>query len=282
MRKQDPIHLFSVDVEEHFQVSAFDGVLSRDAWDSQPSRVEASTQRLLDLLAKYDAKGTFFTLGWVAERRPDLIKRIVDAGHELGSHGWWHRKVTTLTAEQFRDEIRRSKDLLEQISGTPVRGFRAPSFSIVPGLEWAFDVLIEEGYDYDSSLFPIRRPDYGYPTAPRAPYRLTRPSGSLVEFPMATLSVAGFRVPAAGGGYLRQFPIRIIQAAFRQAGREGQPAMFYIHPWEVDPGQPRLPVGLVTSFRHYRGLEGALGRIEALLGEFRFTSTARWLAEHSL
>lgn len=275
-------HIFSVDVEEHFQVSAFDRVLSRDDWDAQPSRVEQNTDRLLELLARFGARGTFFTLGWVAERRPALVRRIVAAGHELASHGWWHWKVTTLTPERFRDEVRRSKQLLEQLSGSPVLGFRAPSFSIIPGFEWAFDVLLEEGYSYDSSLFPIRRPDYGYPKASPIPNRIVREGGSLLEFPLATLSVAGLRIPVAGGGYLRQFPLALIKAGFRQLESSGQPGMFYVHPWEVDPDQPRLPVGWLTARRHYGGLARTMSRLESLCAEFRFTSVSEWLSGHPL
>jgi polysaccharide deacetylase family protein (PEP-CTERM system associated) len=281
VRSPDRVHLFSVDVEEHFQVSAFDRVLSRDAWDAQPSRVEPNTDRLLDLLASHSATGTFFTLGWVAERHPSLVRRIVAGGHELGSHGWSHRKVTTLTRDEFRDELRRSKAVLEEVSGTSVRGFRAPSFSIVPGLEWAFDVLLEEGYTYDSSLFPIRRPDYGYPKAPSIPHTITREAGSLLEFPMATLTLFGTRIPAAGGGYLRQLPLGVIRRGLLQLEQSGSPGMFYIHPWEVDPGQPRLPVGWVTRIRHYRGLDRTMGLLERLLREFRFTSVSRWLADRA-
>lgn len=275
-------HIFSIDVEEHFQVSAFDRVLSRADWDSQPSRVEANIDRLLELLGSYGATATFFTLGWVAERHPDLVRRITGAGHELGSHTWWHRKVATSTAAEFREEVRRSKGILEDLSATPVRGFRAPSFSIVPGTEWAFDVLLEEGYTYDSSLFPIRRPDYGYPGAPAIPYPITRPAGRLLELPMATLSLLGVRIPAAGGGYLRQFPLGLIQRAFRDFGRAGQPGMFYIHPWEVDPEQPRLQVGWLTRIRHYRGLDSSMERLKVILNEFRFTSVSGWLARNPL
>lgn len=277
-----PRHLFSVDVEEHFQVSAFDRVLTRADWDAQPSRVEANTDRLLELLARYGARGTFFTLGWVAERRPALVRRIAAQGHELASHSWWHWKVTTLTPEQFRDEVRRSRELLEDLSGTRVEGFRAPSFSIRPGLEWSFDILLEEGYRWDSSLFPIHRPDYGYPQAPPRPHRLERERGTLLEFPMLTRSLGSFRIPAAGGGYLRHFPPGIMRSALRQAERQGLPGMVYIHPWEVDPDQPRLPVGWLTTQRHYGGLGRTLPRLERLLAEFRFTSVREWLAEHPL
>lgn len=278
MPGKDLAHLFSVDVEEHFQVSAFDGVLSRDTWDAQPSRVEANTDRLLELLDRFDAYGTFFTLGWVAERHPALVRRVAAAGHEIASHSWWHRRVNTLTAAEFREEIKSSKQLLEEVSGKPVVGFRAPSFSIVPGTEWAFDLLLEEGYTYDSSLFPIRRPGYGYPSAPPHPHQILRAAGSLLELPPATTGFFGVRLPAAGGGYLRQFPLLLIQRAFREHARAGHPGMFYIHPWEIDPDQPRLPVGWTTRVRHYRGLDRTLPRLERLLTEFRFTSVERWLA----
>lgn len=282
MRFPGPVHLFSVDVEEHFQVSAFDSVLSRDQWDGQPSRVVPNTQRLLELLARHGARGTFFTLGWVAEKHPALIRQIADAGHEVGSHTWWHRKVTSQSADQFREEIRTSRAILEDVSGTAVRGFRAPSFSIVPGTEWAFDALLEEGYVYDSSLFPIRRPDYGYPSAPTRPFVIARDAGRLLEFPLATASLLGLRVPAAGGGYLRQLPFAVIRRAFLQLAAQGHPGMFYIHPWEIDPDQPRLPVGWVTRMRHYRGLGRTMGKLETLLAEFRFISVRDWLADNPL
>lgn len=271
-------HIFSVDVEEHFQVNAFDRVLSRADWDSQPSRVEANTDRLLELLDRSGARATFFTLGWVAERRPELIRRIAQLGHELASHTWWHRKVSAGTPAEFREEVRRSKGILEDLTGGLVRGFRAPSFSIVPGTEWAFDVLIEEGYTYDSSLFPIHWPTYGYPGAPLLPHTITRPAGRLLELPMATTRLFGVQVPAAGGGFLRHFPLALIRRAFRDLERAGQPGMFYIHPWEIDPDQPRLPVGWLTRRRHYSGLERTMGRLKVLLEEFRFTSVSDWMA----
>lgn len=271
-----PVHHFSVDVEEHFQVSAFEQVAPRDGWSAHPSRVVANTARLLDLLASSGATGTFFVLGWVAERHPDLVRRIVAGGHEIGSHSWWHQRVLTLTPAEFRRELHDSKALLEDISGTPVEGFRAPSFSIVPGIEWAFDILLEEGYRYDSSVFPIQRPGYGYPGAPLGPYWIERPAGRLLELPLATLTLGGLRIPAAGGGYLRQFPPAVIRGAFRQAEQQRRPGMFYIHPWEVDPEQPRLPVGTVTRIRHYRGLARTAPRISDLLGRFRFVSVRAW------
>jgi polysaccharide deacetylase family protein (PEP-CTERM system associated) len=270
-------HMFTVDVEEHFQVSAFDDVISRTQWNEFPSRVDSRVDVLLDLLARHGATGTFFTLGWVAERHPAMVRRIVDAGHEVGSHGWWHRRVNAMTPEEFRDDARISKELLEDLTGQPVLGFRAPNFSILPGTEWAFDVLLEEGYRYDSSLFPIRRPGYGYPSAPPIPHIIRRPSGSLCELPLTTMPLGSVRIPAAGGAYLRHFPYRLIRRAFQEHDQSGIPGTFYIHPWELDPDQPRLPVGWQTRMRHYSGLKRTLPRLEMLLAEFRFTSVARCL-----
>ncbi|MEO8031333.1 MAG: XrtA system polysaccharide deacetylase [Gemmatimonadota bacterium] len=269
------VHLFTVDVEEHFQVVALEPWVHRDSWDSQPSRVARNVDLLLDLMAARAAFGTFFILGWVADRHPEVVRRIAAAGHEIASHGWWHRRVTTLSPDQFRTEVRDSKALLESVSGQPVSGYRAPSFSIIPGHEWAFDVLLEEGYRYDSSLFPIRRPDYGYPSAPPDPHYLLRPSGALLEIPLATTMIGGIRVPAAGGGYFRQLPYALTERALREHGARGAAAMFYIHPWEVDPGQPRFNTGLLTRIRHYRGLSRTLPRLERLLSQFQFTSVAR-------
>lgn len=270
-----PLHCFTVDVEEHFQVNAFEGVVSRGDWASHPSRVERNVEQLLELLDRHGAQGTFFVLGWVAHRQPWLVRRIADAGHEVASHGWWHRRVPTITRAEFREDVRASRARLEDACGRRVRGFRAPSFSILPGMEWCFDVLIEEGYAYDSSLFPIRRAGYGYPGCPAAPHVIRRSAGALHEFPLATLDWGGMRLPAAGGGYLRQLPFGLVERAFRQHERRGVPGIFYVHPWEIDPGQPRLPVNAIARLRHYRGLHRTLPRIERLLAGFRFTSIAR-------
>lgn len=271
---QTTAHFFTVDVEEHFQVSSFENYVPRSSWDAQPSRVARNVEILLDLLARHDSRGTFFTLGWVAAKHPDVVRRIAKAGHEVASHGWWHTRVTMTTPDAFREDVRSSKRLLEDLCGQPVIGYRAPSFSIVPGREWALDILIEEGYRYDSSLFPIRRAGYGYPGVPPVPHTIRRPAGTLYELPPATTMLAGMRIPAAGGGYLRQFPFALIRRAFREHGARGIPGMFYIHPWEVDPGQPRIAVPLLTRIRHYRGLARSLPLMERLLGEFRFTSVA--------
>jgi polysaccharide deacetylase family protein (PEP-CTERM system associated) len=267
-------HFFTVDVEEYFQVNAFEDIVSRDAWPSFPSRVAQNVDRMLDLLARFGVRGTFFTLGWVAKRHPRVVTRIAAAGHEIASHGWWHRKLTSLTVSEFREEVRSTKALLEDITGQPVLGYRAPSFSIVPGREWAFDVLIEEGYAYDSSIFPIRRTDYGYPDATPIAHVIERPAGRICEFPLATRLMNGVRIPAAGGGYFRIYPYNIIRSAFREHTDQGLPGVFYIHPWELDPEQPRLPVSLLTKMRHYSGLRASGEKLERLLGEFRFTSLA--------
>jgi polysaccharide deacetylase family protein (PEP-CTERM system associated) len=272
---QDPPHIFTVDVEEYFQVSLFERVVKRVQWDSLPSRVERSVDTRLRLLERHGMHGTFFTLGWIADRHPGLVRRIAEAGHEIASHGWWHRRVPSLGREELRAELRDSKAILEDVSGQEVLGFRAPSFSIVPGMEWAMDVLLEEGYRYDSSLFPIRRRGYGYPKATPVPHLIERESGTLIELPMATTQVAGVRLPAAGGAYLRILPFSLIRRAMDEHRRDGESAVFYVHPWEVDPGQPRMAVSPIARLRHYRGLEGMLSRLERLLSEFRFTSINR-------
>jgi polysaccharide deacetylase family protein (PEP-CTERM system associated) len=272
-------HFFTVDVEEYFQVKAFESVVKRDEWIGRPSRVAQSVGALLASLDRHGAKGTFFVLGWLAKYRSDVVRAIADAGHEIASHGFWHQAVTSLNPDSFREDVRSSKRALEDVTGVEVLGYRAPNFSIIPGGEWAFDVLLDEGYRYDSSLFPIRRPDYGYPAAVRVPHRLQRRGGSLCEFPLATTSILSYPVPAAGGGYLRQFPYAVIRRAFREASDRSQPATFYIHPWEIDPDQPRLRVSGLTRVRHYRGLDSALQRVERLLAEFRFGTIASYLPE---
>ena len=270
-------HHFTVDVEEHFQVSALAPYVSRSDWDSLPSRVEASTRLLLDLLAEHDARGTFFTLGWVAERHPMLIRAIVDSGHELASHGYGHERVTELTPEQFRASVRDSKAILEDISGRPVFGYRAPSFSIVRGGEWALDTLIEEGYAYDSSLFPVRRRGYGYVGGERDPHVIARTAGSLHEVPPATVQLFGATLPAGGGAYFRILPPALVNAALSSAARRGAPATFYIHPWELDPEQPRFAVTRTTRLRHYGGLGRTGARIRRLLERFSFQPIAATL-----
>lgn len=264
-------HHFTVDVEEYFQVSAFEGVAPIERWPSFETRVEASLESILDLMSESGATGTFFVLGWLAERQPRLVRSIVERGHEVASHGWDHKRVTHQTPGHFRESIRRSKALLEDQSGAAVEGFRAPSFSIVPDREWALDLLIEEGYRYDSSLFPIRRPDgYGYAAAGRDPHVIERPAGRIVEVPPATLRRMGVNLPAAGGAYFRLLPYALVRSALRDCEARGVAGTFYIHPWEVDPGQPRMPVSRLTRIRHYGGLRRTVPRLTTLLRDFRF------------
>jgi polysaccharide deacetylase family protein (PEP-CTERM system associated) len=267
--------VFTVDLEEYFQVSLFERITPRADWDSLPSRVERNVERLLALLDRHDTFATFFVLGWIADRHPDVVRAIASAGHEIASHGWWHRRVRELGREEFRVEIRDSKAILEDLAGRRVIGFRAPSFSIVRGTEWAFDVLLEEGYRYDSSLFPIRRRGYGYPGTTPTTHVIERPAGRLLELPLATTRLLRFRAPAAGGAYLRLLPFSLIRRALREHELAGESAVIYVHPWEVDPDQPRMPVSGLARVRHYHGLENTLGLLERLLEEFRFTSVAR-------
>ena len=265
-------HHFTVDVEEHFQVLALAPYVPRDQWDALESRVAANVQRLLELLGRHRATGTFFILGCVAERQPAMVKAIAAGGHEVASHGYDHRRVTELTPAEFREQVRRTKQMLEDQTGRACVGFRAPNYSIVPGMEWALDVLIEEGYCYDSSLFPVRRPGYGYAGGARDPHWIDRPAGRLFEVPPATLRWLGVNLPAAGGAYFRLFPYALVRAALRDAERRGVSATFYVHPWEYDADQPRFAVGAVTRVRHYGGLGCTWARLERLLGEFAFTS----------
>lgn len=268
------IHHFTVDVEEYFQVAALSRAAPPGTWQRFPSRVVESTLALADLLEQAGARGTMFVLGCVAEQQPGLVKELAARGHEIASHGWAHRRVTSKTPEEFRLAIRRTKQLLEDLTGRPVHGYRAPSFSIVPGCEWALDTLLEEGYRYDSSLFPIRRRGYGYPRGSRDPHWLTRPAGVLGEIPPATLRVAGVNLPAGGGAYFRLLPFRLLSAAFAQAEERQVPATFYMHPWEIDAAQPRLPVGPLTRVRHYGGLGRMPERVRRLLACYRFRPIA--------
>lgn len=269
-----PAHHFTVDVEEYFHASALASVAPASRWENLESRVEASTMTLLELLAERRARATFFVLGWVAERRKRLVRALAAAGHEVASHGWDHRLITDSRPAEFRESVRRSRAVLEEVAGAPVRGFRAPSYSIVRGCEWALDVLVEEGYRYDSSLFPVRRRGYGYAAGAREPHWIERPAGRLYELPPATLRRAGASLPAGGGAYFRLLPYALVRAALLEHERRGVPGTFYIHPWELDAGQPRLAVSRLTRIRHYGGLAGTLPRLRRLLAEFRFRSIA--------
>lgn len=267
------MNAFTVDVEEHFQVSAFEGVVDRGDWGSHPSRVRANTDRLLEILAEHDVLATFFVLGWVGERHPELVRAIADGGHEVGSHGYSHRLVYTQTPQEFRRELERSRKILQDASGQPVDGHRAASFSIGTGNLWALDVLEEVGFRYDSSLFPVLHDRYGIPGAPRGPFRLrTAGGGELIEVPPSTVRLCGLTIPVAGGGYLRLFPERVTHRAIRRLNAsEGIPAIVYVHPWELDPEQPRIH-GLParSRLRHYVNLGSTGKKIRGLLRSFEF------------
>lgn len=260
----------TVDVEEHFQVAAFERTIAREDWAHAESRVEYSTGRVLDLFAARGVRATFFVLGWVAEKHPQLVRRIVADGHELASHGYDHTRVHQFTAEQFRADVTRTKAILEDLGGVAVRGYRAPSYSINGRNLWALDVLQETGHVYSSSIYPIHHDLYGMPEAPRFPFRF-RPDG-ILEIPVTTVSIAGRNLPCGGGGYFRLLPYGAFRWALQRVNRaDRQAGLFYFHPWEVDPGQPRVSgAPLKSRFRHYLNLDAMHGRLERLLGDFRW------------
>ena len=261
----------SVDVEDYFHVSVFDGIVPRSSWSSMVSRVGANTERLLDIFDEFEVQATFFVLGWVAERHPDLVTTIARRGHEIASHGYAHRLVYDQTRAAFRDDVRRAKDLLESACGRRVVGYRAPSYSITPRSLWALDVLIEEGYQYDSSIFPIRHDRYGIPVSDRQPYRIDRSAGSLIEIPGSTTKLGPLNLPVAGGGYFRILPYWWTSWGIRRVNEiEQRPVVFYLHPWEIDPDQPRLPAGMMGRFRHYHNLAETADRLRQLLTDFSF------------
>jgi len=265
------VNAMTIDVEDYFQVSAFDAVVSRDEWDTLPSRVVGNTQRLLRLFDEFGVKATFFVLGWVADRCPGLVQEIAAAGHEMASHGYGHRLVYDQTPAAFREDVRRAKHTIEDLSGRPVRGYRAPSYSITRRSLWALDILVEEGYGYDASIFPIRHDRYGIPDAPRHAYALSRDAGRLTETPPSTVRIGFVNLPVAGGGYFRLLPYQWTRWGIGRINRvEGKPAVFYLHPWEIDPQQPRLQARALSRFRHYRNLDRTEGRLRRLLQDFRF------------
>lgn len=265
--------IISVDVEDYFHVEAFASVVERSSWNGYASRVEKNTQRLLDLFDELNVHGTFFILGWVAEHCPQLVRRIVDRGHEPACHSHWHRLIYKLTPDEFREDTLRAKNSIEQAGGVQIFGYRAPSFSITSRSAWALDLLAELGFRYDSSVFPIRHDVYGVPDAPRGPFRVETPFGPIVEFPMPTFRFAkGPNLPVAGGGYLRMLPYWYTKAGLQRVWREGLPAVAYVHPWEIDPEQPRLNASLKSRLRHYTNLSKTESRLRAMLSLDRFTS----------
>lgn len=258
----------TVDVEDYFQVQAFAESIGRDHWGSYPSRVEANTGRILEQFARAGIVGTFFTLGWVAERMPGLVRDIVAGGHEIASHGYGHQLVHSLSPEQFRDDLTRAKGVLEDAGGVAIKGYRAPTFSIGPRNPWAFDVLAETGHSYSSSVYPVKHDLYGAPGTSRVPYRPL--NQRLVELPLTTLLVGQRAIPIAGGGYFRLMPYWLYRKALSRFNHlEHRPSIFYFHPWEVDPGQPRVPgVKHLAKFRHYVNIPKMSQRLDRLLGDF--------------
>lgn len=283
MSEVGPRNAMTVDVEDYFHVAALSRVIKKEDWSKMEYRAEASTHRLLELFADCGIKATFFILGWVGKRSPTLIRAIHDAGHEVACHGMSHELIYRQSPEVFAAETRESKALLEDIVGAPMRGYRAASWSITRQSLWALDIVHDLGFEYDSSIFPIHHDVYGIPGAPKRPGMVSTPQGrQIVEFPPSTATFFGVRVPVAGGGYFRLLPYWLTRHGLRQINGEGQGFNFYLHPWEVDPDQPRIKAGLVSRFRHYTNLSRTHGRLRRLIGEFRFTTVRNVLADTGL
>ncbi len=273
----------SIDVEDYFHVSAFRQQISRASWPSFESRVEANTDKTLALLSESNTSATFFVLGWVAERYPNVVRAIADQGHEIACHGFSHQLIYQQSIDEFRAETQRAKLLLEDQCGAAVDGYRAASFSITDQSRWALDVLVECGFRYDSSLFPVKHDLYGTEVDSEHPHVLTAPCGaSIVEFPMTVVEVLGVRVPVSGGGYFRLYPYPLTNALLRKRNASGAPFVFYLHPWELDPEQPRIDAPLLSRFRHYNKLGACEHRLRRLLGDFSFTTIDNVLADVGL
>ncbi len=265
--------IVSVDVEDYFQVEAFADKVERSRWSEYPSRVESNTHAVLDLFDESKVRGTFFALGWVAEHFPGLVREIVRRGHEIACHSYWHRVVYRLSAQEFREDTHRAKAVIEDAAGEAVRGYRAPNFSVMKKSLWALEILAESGFLYDSSIFPVRHDVYGFPEAPRKPFRVDTPAGPLAEFPMTTFRWWGSgNLPVGGGGYLRIFPEFITRLGVRKALEDGVPLITYIHPWELDPAQPRLKGRFTSRLRHYTNLAKTAARLRNLISGLRFSS----------
>lgn len=270
------VNAMTVDVEDYFHVSAFADVIDRADWSRHPPRVEANTRTVLELFGARGIHATFFILGWVAERYPQLVRDIAAAGHEVASHGCDHDRVHALTPDAFREDIRRSRKLLEDAGGARVQGYRAPSFSVNGQTFWALEILAEEGYSYSSSVYPVQHDHYGMPEAPRFPFQ---PRDGFIEFPVTTVRLFGRNLPCGGGGYFRLLPYRYSRWAMRQINsKDGQPCMFYIHPWEIDPEQPRvIGISARSRFRHYTNLGRMAGKLRAVLEDFAWDRADRVL-----
>lgn len=269
---QSQLNALTVDVEDYFHVAAFSDVIKPVDWEGMESRVESNTHRLLDLFDEDGIKATFFVLGWVAERHPSLVREIVDRGHELACHGYSHQLIFLQNKDVFREETQRAKSILEQTAQKAVFGYRAASYSITQSSQWALDTLVECGFLYDSSIFPVRHDRYGIPGAARWPQHMKTPAGKeIVEFPLSTIKWSGMTIPIAGGGYFRIYPYAFSRWGLGSINkRNAMPFVFYLHPWELDPGQPRIRASALSRFRHYHNLQLCESRLRRLLRDFRF------------
>ncbi len=273
----------TVDVEDYFQVSAFENSVDRSSWDSLPHRVEQNTHKILDIFNEYSLKSTFFVLGWVAERYPTVVKRMADEGHEVCCHGYGHQRITNMSPEEFKEDISRARKLLQDLTGQSVDGYRAPSYTITNQTLWALDALIEVGFSYDSSIFPIHHDVYGIPGAERFPHIINREHGTLKEFPPSTIefSMLGKRLtlPFSGGGYLRLLPVSLMSKAYKQLEKSGHVSTLYFHPWEIDPDQPRMQGPLKSRFRHYINLATTEKKLRYLFEHHSFAPMGTVLNE---
>ena len=273
-------NVMTVDVEDYFHVAALAKSISVKDWEKIPSRVESNTKRLLDLYDKYDIKVTFFVLGWVAERFPNLVKEIFQRGHEIASHGYSHQLIYSQSQSVFREETIRSKKILEDITGDAVLGYRAASYSITKKSLWALDILYEEGFKYDSSIFPVRHDNYGIPGFPTEPHLAKTPSGrQIIEYPLATYKMLGQTLPVAGGGYFRIYPYWLSKYFYKRINCNNKSFVFYLHPWEIDPEQPRVKASCLSTFRHYRNLDKTEARLTDLVSNFPFTTMKQALVD---
>lgn len=283
------VHLLTFDVEEYFQVESASTTIGAAAWHQWPRRLQRPVERILELLAGRGVRATFFVLGWVARHESELVRLIADAGHEVASHGMTHAMVTQLTASQFRDELETSRKVLQDLTGQAVLGYRAPTFSIMHGTAWALEELCRAGYQYDSSVFTVHHDRYGVPEAPPRPHmarwcgvggdgEASGGGGSILEIPPLTLPIGGVQLPLGGGGYMRLLPARVMGMAIGRSQRAGLPAMIYMHPWEIDAGQPVMPMSRLRRWRHRVGLGGAERKLDWLLGNYRFAAVADCLA----
>jgi len=281
--KNNIVNVMTVDVEDYYHVSAFSDVISKSDWGKYESRVANNTKILLELFSDFKIKSTFFVLGWVAERNPDLIRDIAGEGHEIASHGYSHQLIYNQTREKFKEETLRSKHILEDIIQKPVNGYRAASYSITQKSKWALDILAEIGFEYDSSIFPIRHDRYGIPEATTKPHLITTQAGNcIIEYPLSTLKIFGYSLPVAGGGYFRLYPYALTKLALERINKQNEPFIFYLHPWEIDPEQPKINASYLSKFRHYNNLHKCRTRLSKLLSEFKFDTVSNVLKNYDL